>query len=90
MNKNLVIIGFVVIWSILAAFTLTLGVTLNYPDYLHVNYGSPLVWGTHTLNTIAGPVDKWQVDPYLLLSDLAFWFGWMIVIEIVLLYFIKR
>lgn len=56
---------------------------MNWPDYLHVNYGAPLVWATHTLNTIAGPVDVWRVDLQSLTIDLLFWLGLMLVFVIV-------
>lgn len=50
-----------------------LGVTYNWPDYYHTNYGFPWVWGTHTTSTFIGPVDKWTVNLGNLALDLAFW-----------------
>ena len=90
MNKNHVIILFTVVWAVLTIFTLTWGVTVNWPDNLHVNYGLPLVWGTHALNTIAGPVDKWRVDPSTLFIDLIFWLGILVIVEALMLYLWKR
>lgn len=59
-------------------FAMAFGITYNWPDFLHTNYGFPLVWGTHTLNTIAGPIDKWNVDILNLALDLVFWLGAMV------------
>ncbi len=52
---------------------LTIGVTYNWPDYYHTNYGFPWVWGTHTTDTFIGPVDKWTVSLANLGLDLVFW-----------------
>lgn len=70
---------FIILWSAAIVLALTLGITFDWPDYVHVNYGFPLVWGTHTLNTIHGPVDIWQVDTLALLVDLVFWLGSLLV-----------
>jgi hypothetical protein len=45
----------------------------NWPDYVHADYGFPLVWATHTTITIAGPVDKWNVNLSNLLLNVVFW-----------------
>jgi len=50
---------------------------------IHIDYGFPLVWATHTLSTIAGPADIWKVDITALIIDLAFWLG-------IMLYFFNR
>ena len=86
MHKNLVMVSFIVVWVVLMIFALTWGVTVNWPDNLHVDYGIPLVWGTHTLNTIAGPVDKWRVDLSALFINLIFWLGLMTTIVALMLY----
>ena len=44
-----------------------------WPDFVHTDYGFPLVWGTHVENTLIGPVDKWQVSFGNLGIDLLFW-----------------
>ena len=75
---NWAIYAFIILWSALTALALTSGITYNWPDYVHVNYGLPFVWGTHTLNTIHGPVDIWNVDALYLLFDLGFWLGSML------------
>lgn len=46
-----------------------------WPDFYHINYGFPFPWVTRTLNTIAGPVDYFRVDPSMLVFDLIFWFA---------------
>lgn len=66
---------FIILWSAATVLAVTLGITYNWPDYVHVNYGFPLVWGTHTLNTIHGPVDIWQVDVVALMVDLVLFLG---------------
>ena len=74
-------------WSVGAIVAMTWGTTYNWPDYLHVTYGFPLAWGIHTLDTIAGPVDKWWVDYAGLGGDLLFWLAplavgaWMILVR---------
>ena len=75
MAKNREVVSFTVAWSVATIFALTLGIRHNWPDYDHVNHGFPLVWGTHTLSTIQGPVDIWRVDVFSLLVDLVFWLG---------------
>jgi len=87
MAKILVATSFVVIWSIMTILALLWGVRFDWPDYVHVNYGFPMVWGTHTLNTIAGPVDIWKVDLSSLLMDLVLWLGTMTAGAAVILYF---
>ncbi len=67
-------------WSLTSVVIMTYGIFLNWPDYVHINYGFPLTFATHTLDTIAGPVDKWNVDLVALAADLSFWFLGMVVI----------
>jgi len=74
-TKNWVMYVFIILWSAIMAVALTLGITYDWPDFVHVNYGFPMVWGTHTLNTIHGPVDIWNVDVLSLIIDLIFWLG---------------
>ena len=49
------------------------GVRHDWPDFVHVDYGFPLIWATHTLSTIAGPTDTWRVDITHLLIDIMVW-----------------
>jgi len=77
----------IAIWSTLTIPTLTWGVMFDWPDYVHVNHGFPMVWATHVLSTIAGPVDVWRVDIPALLINLIFWLGSMAAGVIVIIHF---
>lgn len=79
-----------VVWTVLTIFAVTYGFIFEWPDYVHLNYGLPLIWAIHTLNTIAGPVDKWSVDILVLLTDLLFWQGLMAIIVVIILHIFKR
>jgi len=61
--------------SAVAVAAICWGFEYDWPDNVHVDYGLPLAWGVHTLNTIAGPVDRWRVDIAALALDLAVWLG---------------
>lgn len=69
-----------VTFSVLTILGLTWGSEFNWPDNVHVDYGFPLVWATHVLNTIAGPVDRWRVDLAAIILDLVFLLGSMILV----------
>jgi len=88
-TNNWAIYAFIMLWSVIMALALTFGITYDWPDYVHVNYGFPMVWGTHTLNTIHGPVDVWSVDVLSLLFDLAFWLGSLLAGVAAVLHFLK-
>jgi hypothetical protein len=45
----------------------------DWPDYVHTDYGVPLVWAVHTESAITGPVDIWRVDPTNLVANIAIW-----------------
>jgi len=68
----------------------TLALIYNYgysvPDLVEIRYGLPLTWGANILNTIAGPTDKWRVDPIILAIDSAFWFTALIAASAMLNY----
>ena len=84
-------ISFVIIlWVSIAVLAVTWGTTFDWPDFVHVNYGFPFVWATHTLVTIAGPVDKWNVNVAYLTMDLALWLGSMVIVTAALLYLRDR
>jgi hypothetical protein len=57
------------------------GWTYSVPDLVRVNYGLPLNWGMNTLDTIAGPVDKWSIDITSMAVDLVFWFASIIALD---------
>jgi hypothetical protein len=77
-NLTLIIVLITIMWAASTILALTWGTTLNWSDYVHVNYGFPLVWVTHTLNTIAGPADIWDVNLEALSIDLFLWLGSMV------------
>jgi hypothetical protein len=59
--------------SAVAVAAICWGFEYDWPDNVHVDYGLPLAWGVHSLNTIAGPVDRWRVDVAAL--ALVVWLG---------------
>ena len=77
-------------WIALTVLSLTWGVQVDWPDNVHVNYGFPLVWATHTLSTIAGAVDIWSFDYTVLAINLLLWLGLMIVLVIGTKHFSSR
>jgi hypothetical protein len=62
---------------LLSVATISFGVLVSFqyywPDFVHVNYGFPFIWITHTTITIAGPVDKWNINLVNLFLDIAIW-----------------
>jgi len=85
----LVILSFLVIWTFLTILAVTWGTRFDWPDYVHIDYGLPLVWSTQTLSTIIGPVNLWEVDITALMIDLAVWLGIMLIAASIMLYFRK-
>jgi hypothetical protein len=77
MQKNSLILLFLIVWISVTCWALLFGFNYNWPDYVHVDYGVPLTWGTNTLSTFAGPVDQWSINTLNLLVDLIFWLGIM-------------
>ena len=57
------------------------GSTYSVPDLVRVSYGLPLNWGVNTLDTIAGPVNRWSVDLVALAVDLLFCFATLVVAQ---------
>jgi hypothetical protein len=85
-NIWLTVIG----WIALTVLSITWGVQVDWSDNVHVNYGVPLVWATHTLYTIAGAVDIWSFDYTALAINLLLWLGLMIVLVLVMLVSFKN
>jgi len=81
MKQNVLIVSVAVVAVALVA--MLWGSTYSGPDLVNVSYGLPLKWGVNTLNTIAGPVDRWSVDLISLAVDLVFWFGTLIVVQFI-------
>jgi hypothetical protein len=69
--------------SILVVVALLYGRPVNYPDNVHNLHGFPLVWGTHQLVTIAGPVDYWTVSIINLAVDLVAWIALVMLIPFI-------
>ncbi|MEM2914712.1 MAG: hypothetical protein QXH91_04860 [Candidatus Bathyarchaeia archaeon] len=86
----IIVSSFMIIWVALMTLALTWETMYVWPDYVHADYGLPFTWATHTLNTIAGPVDKWRVNLSALLTDLFFWLGIMIAAVAIILYFVNK
>ena len=52
---------------------LLMAVHYDWPDYVHTDYGIPLVWAIHTESAITGPVDIWHINTINLIADIAVW-----------------
>jgi len=63
----------VIICSSLTIIGTGWGTRYDWPDFVHVDYGFPLRWATHTLIVFTGPTDLWTVDTTMLIIDLIFW-----------------
>ena len=76
-----------IIQAIIAGITIiavTWGTRYNWPDFVHVKHGLPLTWGVHTLSTIVGPVDTWELNLVALTLDLALWLALILLTSIYL------
>ncbi len=77
----------IIIQAIIAGITIiavTWGTRYNWPDYVHVKHGLPLTWGIHTLTTIVGPADTWELNLVALTLDLALWLALILLTSIYL------
>jgi len=77
----------ITIQAIIAGITIiavTWGTRFNWPDYVHVKHGLPLTWGIHTLTTIVGPADTWELNLVALTLDLALWLALILLTSIYL------
>lgn len=63
-----------VLIAVFALIAMLWGWTYSVPDLVRVSYGFPLNWGENTLDTIAGPVDRWSISLTSMAVDLVFWF----------------
>lgn len=66
------------------------GQPFDWPDYVHVNYGAPITYATHTTSTLIGAVDLWSLDIGALAIDILFWAVGMIAIFAGFLYLVRR
>jgi hypothetical protein len=70
--------------AVIAFLCLTWGFYYEWPDYVHVDYGIPFTWATHTFSTIIGPpAAPWRVDVVALQIDLIFWLGLIVVLAMI-------
>jgi hypothetical protein len=86
----LIVLSFLLLWTILTILAVTWGTRYDWPDNVHLDYGFPLVWSTNTLSTIIGPVNLWIVDVTALMMNLIFWLGIMLVTVSILVYFFNK
>jgi len=86
----LIVISFLLLWTILTILAVTWGTRYDWPDNVHIDYGFPLVWSTQTLSTIIGPVNLWTVDIPSLMMDLSLMLGIMLIIALITLYFFNK
>lgn len=75
MDKRHLDTASIIVMSIISVLAITLGIKYNWPDSIHIRFGFPLTWGTHTISTIQGPVDIWNVNVTSLAVDLLIWMG---------------
>ncbi len=83
MDKRILSTASLAVMSIVIVLALAWPVTYNWPDFVHVRYGFPLTWGVHTLSTIQGPVDIWEVDVSSIVIDLLIWLGLAVLFQII-------
>ena len=89
MRRNLAVLSFMVVWALLMVVALLWGFYYDWHDFAHVNYGLPLTWATHTISTIVGPANLWEVNVVYLLADLMFWLSIGFAGVVLILYKLK-
>jgi len=89
MRRNLAVLSFMVVWALLMVVALLWGFYYDWPDFVHVNYGLPLTWATHTISTIVGPANLWEVNVVYLWADLMFWLSIGFAGVVLILYKLK-
>jgi hypothetical protein len=86
----LVVMLVMVVWTIVSILGVTWETRFDWPDNVHIDYGSPIVWSTQTLSTIVGTANLWAVDTTALMMNLVFWLGIMLIITSILLYYFNK
>jgi hypothetical protein len=81
MRPRILVVSLVVV--AIALLAMLWGSTYSVPDLVRVDYGLPLRWGSNTLDTLAGPVDRWSVEVMSLALDLIFWFTTLLVVQFI-------
>jgi hypothetical protein len=72
--------------GIVGLISLLYGSVYSIPDLVTVSYGFPLRWGVNTVVTIAGSVNRWEVNLMSLIIDLTVWIGLLVLASIYLIY----
>ncbi len=88
--KTRIVASFIAVWLAAMFFALTWSAKFDWPDYVHINYGFPMVWATNVLSTIAGPADTWLMDVAALFTNLLFWLGTMVMGVAIIIRFRRR
>lgn len=74
----------IIICSSLTIVSVGWSIKYDWPDFVHIDYGFPLKWATHTLITFTGPTDYWSVDPTTLIINITIW-QTMLLVGIIIL-----
>ena len=91
MKKSLfIMIAFSLICAILTILAVSWGISCDWPDNGHVDYGLPLVWATHTTSSIVGPVSIWIVDIHSLIIDLCLLLSIMLIGSSIMVYILTK
>jgi hypothetical protein len=77
-------------WATAAIVAIAWGTLLDWPDFVHTNYGFPFTFATHTTSTLVGAVDDWSLDLAALESDIVFWIAGTILIFVLFIYLARR
>jgi hypothetical protein len=85
-KRFLIIIFLLLVWASLTILAVSWGIRYDWPDNVHIDYGLPLVWATHTTSTIIGPMNIWTVNIPSLITDLSLWIGTMIIGTAIIFY----
>ncbi len=72
--------------GIVGLIAMLYGSVYSVPDLVNVSYGFPMRWGVNTVVTIAGPVDRWEINLMSLVTDMVIWVGLLILASIYLIY----
>ena len=76
--------------AVVMIIALILGRPVNMPDNVMNLHGLPMIWGSHQLMTIAGPVDTWTVSINTLVIDLVIWLALLMLTPVAVKYYYQR
>ncbi|MDE1858656.1 MAG: hypothetical protein KGI26_06300 [Thaumarchaeota archaeon] len=86
MRYSYLAVAVLLAWAAATFVAMLYGVKTVIPDFVHVDYGFPMKYATHTLIAINGPVDNWGFDMGSLVADLAIWVSGIAVIAMAGMY----